>query len=391
MIDELQARYRRNLLESVVPFWLRHSLDREHGGQWNCLTADGRVFDRRKYLWMQGRSVWMFSRLYNEVEARPEWLEAAHHILEFLLRHAMAADGQCYFSVTADGRPVFRQRKPYAAFFLALALIEYSRTGAPCEGYIEQAKALFWRIQKWIADPSLLGRPAWDGAAPVRQLADIMVVASLAAELMGVDGDPRYAAILREAIAQAREHWRPELGTLLENLPLDGSDYRASPDTRLLCPGSALEVAWFLWHAMEALGEEDPGFLLPVIAGSLERGWDREHGGLYYFVDAEGLPPLPLEAQHKLWWPHTEAIYALVLAWTKTGDRSWLEWLERVDGYSFRTFADGERGDWFGYCDREGRVTHDLKGGPYKCFFHVPRCLLFSLQRLGAAGLTRRA
>ena len=85
----------------------------------------------------------------------------------------------------------------------------------------------------------------------------------------------------------------------------------------------------------------------------------------------------------KLWWPHTEAIYALVLAYTKTGDAKWLRWLERVDAYTFRTFVDWEHGEWFGYCDRYGKPALELKGGPYKGFFHVPRCLLFSLQRLG--------
>jgi N-acylglucosamine 2-epimerase len=77
MIDELKERYRRNLFESVIPFWERHSLDGEHGGQLHCLTRDATVFDTRKYVWMQGRAVWMFSKLYNDVEKRPEWLKAA--------------------------------------------------------------------------------------------------------------------------------------------------------------------------------------------------------------------------------------------------------------------------------------------------------------------------
>jgi N-acylglucosamine 2-epimerase len=136
---------------------------------------------------------------------------------------------------------------------------------------------------------------------------------------------------------------------------------------------------------MEALGDEsDTAWLLDVIEGSLALGWDHEHGGLFYFMDAEGLPPPALEASMKLWWPHTEAIYALILAYQKTGEQRWLDWLKRVDAYTFQTFNDPQHGEWFGYCDRYGRVTHDLKGGPYKGFFHVPRCLLFSLQRLAA-------
>jgi N-acylglucosamine 2-epimerase len=386
MLEELCERYRRNLFESVIPFWERYSLDTEFGGQMNCLTREGRVYDTRKYVWMQGRAVWMFSRLYNEVEPRPEWLAAARGILGFLLRHGMDAEGRCYFSLTRDGRPVFFQRKAYAAFFVVLALAEFSKTGAE----LGRAKELYRKAQDWIRDGTLLGRPALSGQRPVRQLADVMVAASMAMELMAVDASGQYTDVLRGCLREAREHWLPEKRTLLENLPLDGADYRDSPDTRLLCPGSALEVAWFLWHAMEALGEEDAvycRFLLDVIEGTLEYAWDTEFGGLPYFIDAEGLPPLQLEAGMKLWWPHTEAIYALALAYEKTRDGKWLDWLRRVDEYTFRTFVDWEYGEWFGYCDRQGRPANQMKGGPYKGFFHVPRCLLFSLQRLKRCGI----
>jgi N-acylglucosamine 2-epimerase len=201
------------------------------------------------------------------------------------------------------------------------------------------------------------------------------------------DPDPLLREALRAGLAEAREHWLPFHRTLLENLPLNGADYRHSRDTRLLCPGSALELAWLLWHALEALGAPDDAyesFLLDVIEGSLEAGWDNEHGGLSYFLDAGRLPCLQLEANMKLWWPHTEAIYALVLAFTRTRDLKWLTWLRRVDDYTFRTFVDWESGEWLGYCDPYGKPALELKGGPYKGFFHVPRCLLFSLQRLKA-------
>jgi N-acylglucosamine 2-epimerase len=114
-------------------------------------------------------------------------------------------------------------------------------------------------------------------------------------------------------------------------------------------------------------------------------GWDPEYGGLYYFMDIQGKPTLQLEASMKLWWVHTEAIYALVLAYTLTHEPRWLEWLERVHTYAYQHFADPEYGEWFGYCDRYGKVTHTLKGGSYKGFFHVPRSLLFSIQRLESA------
>jgi len=59
------TRYREELIGRVIPFWMNHSLDQEHGGYFTCLTREGAVYDSRKYVWLQGRAVWMLSKLYN--------------------------------------------------------------------------------------------------------------------------------------------------------------------------------------------------------------------------------------------------------------------------------------------------------------------------------------
>ena len=104
-------------------------------------------------------------------------------------------------------------------------------------------------------------------------------------------------------------------------------------------------------------------------------GWDEEYGGLYYFMDAEGFSPVQLEWSLKLWWPHCEALYAHLLNYSLTSAPDDLAAFRKVDAYTFRHFMDPEHGEWYGYCDREGRVTHRFKGGPYKGCFHVPRAL----------------
>ena len=40
-----------------------------------------------------------------------------------------------------------------------------------------------------------------------------------------------------------------------------------------------------------------------------------------------------------------------------------------------RGFPDPEYGEWFAYLNRRGEPTHMLKGGKWKTFFHLPRCL----------------
>lgn len=367
-------RYRRELLDSVIPFWIRHSPDPESGGYFTCLTREGQVYDTRKYVWLNGRAAWTFARLYNALEPRPEWLAFSKSCVDFLRKHARDPKGRCYFSLTRDGRPAWYQRKPYAAVFVCLGLIEYAKAAGDedCRG---EAIDLYQRIAAWIADPASMDRPVLPGAPALASLADVMVLASLALEI----GD---RGMMLRCLRDSEQFLDPELNIYLE---FAGHGAREFPEGRLACPGSSLEVAWFLLHVMEATGDwTQRDRVLSTIESALEYGWDREYGGLYYFMDVEGRPPLQLEAGMKLWWPHTEAIYALVLAATMTSDPRWLRWLERVDAYSFAHFADPEFGEWFGYCDRAGRLTHTLKGNHYKGAFHVPRAMLFSFQRIEA-------
>lgn len=361
-------RYRSELLDRVIPFWLRHSLDPEYGGCFTCLTREGAIYDSRKYVWLQGRAVWMFSKLYNELEPRAEFLDTARLIFDFLRRHARDEQGRYYFSLTREGRPSFYQRKPYAAVFAMLGMLEFSKaTNDPA--LRQEAIGLFWQIRGWIQDPALLGRPA-----QLPTLADVMITTSMASEIARIDPDPRYRDILDECLERSKAFYDPRRRIFLEYLPAD------TPEGRLFCPGDSIEASWFLLHA--GPDEEMRTLLLDSIEGALEFGWDREYGGLYYFMDVDGLPPLPLESNMKLWWPHTEAIYATILAYSLTSDTRFLTWLERIDAYAFAHFSDPEHGEWFGYCDRRAELTNTAKGNNYKGCFHVPRMLLLSYQTL---------
>ena len=76
-LKKLSDQYRDELLNNVLPFWLQNSQDKEFGGYFTCLDREGKVFDTDKFIWLQGREVWMFSMLYNKVEKRQEWLDCA--------------------------------------------------------------------------------------------------------------------------------------------------------------------------------------------------------------------------------------------------------------------------------------------------------------------------
>ena len=87
--------------------------------------------------------------------------------------------------------------------------------------------------------------------------------------------------------------------------------------------------------------------------------------------------PEPYEHELKLWWPHNEALYALLLAHHLTGDAKWSDWYERVHEWAFAHFPDKVNGEWFGYLRRDGTVSNTVKSNHWKGPFHLPRMQLY--------------
>jgi len=69
-LTDFASIYRKELLTNVLPFWLKHSKDEKNGGYFTCLDQEGKVFDSDKFIWLQGRQVWCFSYMYNNVEKK---------------------------------------------------------------------------------------------------------------------------------------------------------------------------------------------------------------------------------------------------------------------------------------------------------------------------------
>ena len=118
--------HRAALLDDVMPFWQQHSIDREHGGYFTCLERDGSVYDTDKFVWLQARQVWMFSALHNRLERRASWLDVARHGAEFLRAHGTDSDGNWYFALARDGRPLVQPHSIFSDCFAAMAFSQYA-------------------------------------------------------------------------------------------------------------------------------------------------------------------------------------------------------------------------------------------------------------------------
>ena len=317
----LAEQYKTELLDGVLPFWLEKSQDREFGGYFTCLDRDGSVYDTDKFIWLQGREVWMFAMLYNKVERRPEWLECAVQGAEFLRKYGHDGNYNWYFALTREGRPLVQPYNIFSYTFAAMAFAQVAvATGS--DEYALIAKRTFDRILEKRANPKGEWCKAYPGTRSLKSFALPMILCNMALEI-----EPM---IDKQLLADT-------IGECLHRALID----------------KAVKIA----------------------LNTAEYGWDKEYGGIFYFLDRKGAPRVELEWDQKLWWVHIESTIAMIKGYQLTGSKECLEWFGKLHEYTWAHFKDTEHPEWFGYLNRRGEVLLPLKGGKWKGCFHVPRGL----------------
>ena len=395
---QLAQLYKSELLDRVIPFWINKSQDTEFGGYFTCLDRDGSVYDTDKFIWLQGREVWMFSKLYNTVEPRQEWLDAAIQGAEFLRKYGHDGNLNWYFALDREGHPLV---EPYNIFSYTFATIAFGQLSialaSAAKGghsavrvcgdsiaaeklaseYASIAKRTFDIVLSKTDNPKGRWSKASPGARAMKTFDLPMILCNVALEIESL----LEPAFLQKAIDDCLHEvmdvfYRPELGLIVEALGKDGNLVDCF-DGRKLNPGHAIEAMWFVMDLGKRLGR--PELIqkaVEICLQEVEYGWDKEYGGIFYFMDRLGKPRHELEWDQKLWWVHLETLISLIKGYQLTGDERCLTWFQRVHDYTWSHFRDPDYPEWYGYLNRQGEVLLPLKGGKWKGCFHVPRGLL---------------
>ncbi len=405
----LATLYKTTLLENVLPFWEAHSIDEQFGGYFSCLSREGKVYDRDKFIWLQNRQLWTFSMLCNSTlgdqgrpgnaianvldgmaldgmaERRSHWLAIAQGGADFLARHGRDAAGNWYFSLNQAGQPLVQPYNIFSDCFAAMAFSQYALAVGEGEAQTS-AKAIalqaYHNVLRRQEDPKGKYNKAYPGTRPLKSLAVPMILANLSLEMDWLLAGDQLDAVLNQT-------QREVMGDFLDGdrlLMYEHVSPTGQPvdcfEGRLINPGHGIEAMWF----MLAIAERQHNSALmhqatDVMLSILNFAWDERYGGLFYFMDAQGHPPQQLEWDQKLWWVHLESLVALAMAYRLTGRAECWDWYQRLHDYSWGHFADADHGEWYGYLNRQGEVLLPLKGGKWKGCFHVPRAMYLCWQQ----------
>ncbi len=374
-LNQLSLQYKNELLDRVIPFWLNQSQDKEYGGYFTCLDREGNVFDTDKFIWLQGRQVWMFSMLYNKVEKNPLWLECARQGGEFLRKYGHDGNLNWYFSLTREGKPLIEPYNIFSYTFATMAFGQLSLATGNSE-YADLARKTFDIVLSKTANPKGKWNKAYPGTRNLKNFALPMILCNLSIEIEHLLDKAFLQETIDTCIHEVMDNfYRPDLGIVVENIT-DGNELSDTFEGRLLNPGHAIEAMWFIMDLGQRLGKPDLIAKAAKIAVDMvEYGWDPVYGGIYYYLDRKGHPPQQLEWDQKLWWVHIETLISMAKGYQLTGSEDCLAWFKKVHAYTWEHFRDNEFPEWYGYQNRRCEVILPLKGGKWKGCFHVPRGL----------------
>src|SRR5574344_1991412 len=373
--QDWSASYKHDLLQNIMPFWMKNGWDKVNGGVYTCVDRDGSLMDSTKSVWFQGRFAFVCSYAYNNVEHNEEWLKAAKSTIDFIEAHCFDKDGHMFFSVTKEGRPLRKRRYVFSETFAAIAMSEYALATGD-KKYAEQALRVFKDTLRFLNTPGFL-EPKFTDAVNLQSHSIVMILINVGSRLRTVVDDPTITIQIDESIEKLRKYFmHPEFKALLESVGPNG-EFVDTNMTRTINPGHCIETSWFLMEESRNRGW-DKSLLdtaLTIFNWSWDWGWDKQYGGIINFRDCKNLPPQDYSQDMKFWWPQCEAIIASLYAYLATGDEEYLYRHQRISEWAYAHFPDAQYGEWYGYLHRDGTVAQAAKGNLYKGPFHIPRMM----------------
>ena len=415
-LDRLYGFYSDELKNNILGFWLPRCEDTQYGGYLNCFDNRGeKLVSYDKYTWSQGRFLWLFSRLastraplFTESE-RKEFLRLARSGCLFLMDHCLIApdDWRCVFLMNRDGTPKkvgsyeTLDMSIYADCFVVIGMAAYSVASRDRMAF-DFGRSLYLSVRQRIQSGVFNTLP-YPLSAGYRAHGIPMILTNVAKELhdAAIVFDKNFATELltdmERTACDVIEHFKDEASLVHEVI---GNDNGRVPGLlgNHINPGHSIEDSWFLDDAALLLNRPDIfASAAAIMKASFRYGWDREFGGILHFVSL-GPDPLCFESGSdeptvklvqggwgdKLWWVHSETLYASLRFYLKTGDQDYLEIHDKTSEYVFSHFPNPDReiGEWIQILTREGLPQEKVVALPVKDPFHIARNLLLICELL---------
>ncbi|HUT17643.1 MAG TPA: AGE family epimerase/isomerase [Anaerolineae bacterium] len=399
MVDRgvLQAYARKidgELCENILPFWMRHVVDRQRGGFYGQISNDLAVDeDAARGALLTSRILWTYAAAYRRY-GDPAYREMAEWAYEDLIARFWDKEySGLYWATDADGCPTNTRKQIYGQAFGIYGLAEYHlATGS--ETALEYAVALFGDIEAHSYDPRHGGyleafTRQWTLEEDLRlSEIDMNEAKSMNTHLHVMEA---YTNLMRtwKSPELARKQ-RALLKVMMERIvdpvthhTLLFFDERWHPKSDRVSFGHDIEASWLLVESAEVLGDQPllhaaQALAVRMAEATLSEALDAD-GGLLYEADPSGVTDA-----RKEWWPQAETMVGALNAYQLTSEPFFLEAALRSWGFIEEHLVDHAHGEWFRGVSRHGRMDRqEPKVSFWKGPYHNGRACMEAVARLG--------
>ncbi|MBM3278695.1 MAG: AGE family epimerase/isomerase [Candidatus Handelsmanbacteria bacterium] len=379
-VEEIRDHYRRYLFGEYLPFWNRHGVDHQHGGFFCALDHDGTRLEDSKFMWYQGRGLWVYSHLarhFGDAEA----LEIARKTAGFLLAHGRDREGWWAEWLEADGRVrAGRTYRGYESLFVAEGLQAYAAVTGD-ERAFEVARTTLLKVVELYRDPR---RPVNEDYIPLcypgmRILGEFMVlILTLTQMLEQRPGDAELAALADEMVQGITVEFWNEHYQLTNEVRTCDLRRPEDPNEDFCYLGHGIETMWMTMA--EALRRQDHT-LFELCAARFRRhvkvAWDDVYGGLFRSLRVKS----NYYELDKVLWLQEEGLIGCLMLMEHTEDEWSWEWFARIYEWIETRCALRHHG----YPLYQVGGDRQMSFGPHsnrKENYHHPRCVMYCLLAL---------
>ena len=375
-LKKLRDTYMEALLGKFIPNMDTYVVDHELGGFMCSIDIRSRkLISTTKRAWFEGRGIWMYSFLYNNIEKKPRYLEIATKSKNFILK-LLPKDGTYYISsFTKEGVPVGKvEGDIYGNLFVAEGLAEYSKALGD-KRYFDQAKDIILKaVARYDRPDFTYAYKAENRLAGPRILGHWMILLSLSTQMLRQHPDTEIKALADRCVdAIMNHHLNPEFKLLNEALAHDMSALTDPVASQFGDIGHGCETLAFVMNYAVLIKDAN---LFKRASAEFKRhvdiAWDDIYGGHFHVLDNVSTNTWTL---NKLRWLQEEILIGAMILIEHTGDEWALNCFARTEAYIREKYVRPEYAFVIDSGDRKMEKHTSVRAEHY----HYPRQLMVSI------------
>ncbi len=403
-IAQIKSQMQDVVENNILSFWFNKMQDGQRRGFYGQMRGDGTLVpDAEKGCILNARILWSFSAAYRVLQ-KPAYLMAATRAKDYILEHFIDREfGGTYWSLDAEGNPVDTKKQFYAIGFTIYGLSEYARATGDTEAY-DYAMQLFDCIEQHSWDPVYGGyieacTREWGQIADMR-LSDLDAnyPKSQNTHLHIIEPYTNLFRLMQERPELVKcDADKTKVEKALRQLIDIFCDKILNPETHHLdlffdmdwkrgagwleSYGHDIECSWLMHEAALVLGDKEvlkkveP--IVRLVAKASEKGLNAD-GSMTHEAN--------LDTGHvdadRHWWVQAEAVVGFMNIYQYFGDEDALQKGLRCWQYIQDNLIDWKNGEWYWSRDPERNINlKDDHAGFWKCPYHNSRMCLEIIER----------